>query len=289
MSKMKTIRLVIPQWQGGNNPAYHFGAELLAWLAPAGRCPVIHIPVSPPESNPLTNEGGIVGRQQVVAQLKLAQQVIAEHAPDKIVVLGGDCLVDLAPFAWLAEKYQDGLGILWIDAHPDVMTPAQFSHSHAHVLGALMGHGDAELTAAVTRPVAARQVLIAGLNDPSDYEVDFIQQHGINTCSPQEMKAGSRKIVEWIEKENITHLAIHFDLDVLNFKKFRSVLFANPDIDEQTYDGVGKGMLEIEEVMNIIQQMNDFTTIVGLGIAEHLPWDAINMRNMLASLPLLND
>jgi len=30
-----TLRLNMPQWQGGNLPAYHFGAELLAWLAPA--------------------------------------------------------------------------------------------------------------------------------------------------------------------------------------------------------------------------------------------------------------
>ncbi len=30
----KTIRLLMPQWQGGDNPNYSFGAELLAWLAP---------------------------------------------------------------------------------------------------------------------------------------------------------------------------------------------------------------------------------------------------------------
>ncbi|MEF0941145.1 hypothetical protein [Rhizobium sp. BR 362] len=31
----KTLRLQIPQWQGGNLEGYHFGAQLLAWLAPA--------------------------------------------------------------------------------------------------------------------------------------------------------------------------------------------------------------------------------------------------------------
>ena len=31
----KTLRLLMPQWQGGNNPPYHFGARLLSWLAPA--------------------------------------------------------------------------------------------------------------------------------------------------------------------------------------------------------------------------------------------------------------
>jgi len=30
----KTLRLLMPQWQGGNNPTYYLGARLLAWLAP---------------------------------------------------------------------------------------------------------------------------------------------------------------------------------------------------------------------------------------------------------------
>ena len=30
----KTIRLIVPDWQGGNKPEYYLGAELLSWLAP---------------------------------------------------------------------------------------------------------------------------------------------------------------------------------------------------------------------------------------------------------------
>ncbi|RMS43544.1 hypothetical protein ALP66_04865 [Pseudomonas amygdali pv. photiniae] len=29
--------------------------------------------------------------------------------------------------------------------------------------------------------------------------------------------------------------------------------------------------------------------VVGLGIAEHLPWDALALQNMLTKLPLLGD
>ncbi|WP_406671615.1 arginase family protein [Raoultella terrigena] len=286
MSTTKMIRLVMPQWQGGNNPAYQFGAELLEWLAPASQCPVVRIPVTPSET-PLVNENGIMGRTQVVSQLKAAQAALQAYSPEKVVVLGGDCLVDLAPFAYLAQKYNDSLGVLWIDAHPDVMTPAQFSHSHAHVLGALMGYGDADLTAPVTHPVAANKIMIAGLNQPNDYEKQFIAEKGINTCSPQDVKNGANAVSEWIKREGITCLAIHFDLDVLNYKNFRSVLFANPAAGEHDFDGIGTGQLEIFEVLALINQVDKLTKIVGLGIAEHLPWDAINMKAMLASLPLL--
>ncbi|MFH7423165.1 arginase family protein, partial [Pseudomonas syringae pv. tagetis] len=30
----KTLRMIFPHWQGGNNAPYLFGAHLLAWLAP---------------------------------------------------------------------------------------------------------------------------------------------------------------------------------------------------------------------------------------------------------------
>ncbi|MFS2221715.1 arginase family protein [Pantoea sp. B65] len=287
MTNAKTIRLVMPQWQGGNNPAYKFGAELLAWLAPETSSPVIHIPVAAADHS-LINENGIMGRQQIVNQLHGAQAAIKQHLPDKIVVLGGDCLVDLAPFAWLSERYNDNFGILWLDAHPDVMSPAQFSHSHAHVLGALMGHGDSDLTSVVSTPVAGNRVMIAGINNPNQYEKEFIAAQGINTCSPADVKAGFSTIREWINREGITCLAIHFDLDVLNYKNFRSVLFANPSANESDYDGIGKGQLEISEVVTLIKQVNELTTIVGIGIAEHLPWDAINLKTMLENLPLLN-
>lgn len=289
MGTSKTIRLLMPQWQGGNNPAYHFGAQLLAWLAPQANCPEITIPVKSPDNNALSNENGIMGRGQVIEQLHAARDIISEHSPDKMVILGGDCLVDLAPFAYLSEKYQDNFGILWLDAHPDVMTPEQFSHSHAHVLGALMGNGDKQLTSVVTTPVKANKIMIAGLNDPTDYEKDFISTNNINTCSPEEIKSNSDKIVNWIKSEKITHLAVHFDLDVLNYHNFRSLLFAMPDIDENTFAGVGKGSLEISEAISLISKANDSTEIVGVGITEHLPWDAINLKNMLSKLPLLND
>lgn len=43
----ETLRLIMPQWQGGNNPAYSLGAKLLAWLAPAANgTPQIEVPIT---------------------------------------------------------------------------------------------------------------------------------------------------------------------------------------------------------------------------------------------------
>src|SRR5215469_3672030 len=141
-----TMRLNMPQWQGGNDPGYHFGAQLLAWLAPAAKGPVETVSVPEPKAGEiLAVENGIVAREAVLRQAREARRAIEKHRPDRIVTLGGDCLVDLAPIAYLNTRYGGKLGVLWVDAHPDVSTPDMYPHAHAHVLGALLGRGDPDL------------------------------------------------------------------------------------------------------------------------------------------------
>jgi arginase len=64
---------------------------------------------------------------------------IDRHGPEAIVTLGGDCHVDLAPIAYLSERYGDDLAVLWVDAHPDIMGTDQVPYAYAHVLAMLMG------------------------------------------------------------------------------------------------------------------------------------------------------
>ena len=138
-----TLRLNMPQWQGGNEPAYRFGAELLAFLAPPADGPeeTIDVPY-PDEGATLETDAGIVGRAALLSQARAARAAIDRHSPERILALGGDCLIDLAPIAYLNERYGGKLGVLWVDSHPDVTRPEHFSHAHAHVLGMLMGEGD---------------------------------------------------------------------------------------------------------------------------------------------------
>src|SRR5262245_26463713 len=142
-----TLRLIMSQWQGGNLPAYYFGSQLLAWLAPAAKGPVETVPVQEPEASAaLGIENGMRARSIVVRQAREARQAIMKHQPARVLTLGGDCLVDLAPIAYLNQRYGGKLGVLWVDAHPDVMTPRDYPNAHAHVLGALLGRGDPDLT-----------------------------------------------------------------------------------------------------------------------------------------------
>jgi arginase len=285
-----TLRLHFPQWQGGNNKAYYFGAQMLSWLAPKANGPVVEVEVEAPrEDADLLLEDGIVGRAILLKQLAKAKQLIAERQPEKIVVLGGDCLIDLAPFSYLNEIHGGELAVLWVDAHPDIMTPAEFRHAHAMVLGNLLGQGDADFRSYVPVPLKPGNVMYAGINEMSDFEKNFIASHGLQFAGPHELQDSSETVLRWVKSLGGKKLAIHLDLDVLDPACLRSLLFAEPNIPADMYQGVAKGKMNIAQVVRLLDDVSQHIDIVGLGVAEHLPWDAIALKNMLGKLPLLRD
>ncbi|MDF5890347.1 arginase family protein [Pseudomonas syringae pv. syringae] len=283
----KTLRLLFPQWQGGNNPPYFFGAQLLNWLMPKASGPVEQVNVQEPDGEALPLEDGIIARSALLKQLHDARQIIERHRPERMVVVGGDCLVDLAPFAYLNERYDGELAVLWIDSHPDVMTPNEFPHAHAMVLGNLLGEGDADFTQVVKRPLKPANVMYAGVHSLLPNEVDVVNRLGLRIASPADVAQSSASVLQWLKDSGAKHLAIHLDLDVLDATFFRSVLFAEPGIPSNQYDGVAQGRVTMATVTRLIGDVSKVVDVVGLGIAEHLPWDTIALKNMLEKMPLI--
>lgn len=284
----KTLRLNMPQWQGGDEPAYRFGAELLRWMAPPHDGPEETVIVPEPDGGVQEIDRGIKARAALLSQARAARAAIERHNPDRIVTLGGDCLVDLAPIAYLNRKYRGTLGVLWIDAHPDVMSAAEFSHAHAHVLAMLLGRGDEAFTAEVPEKLIASRVMIAGMNAWTDTEGEILRALGVRHTPAVEITDNSQPILDWIRREGITHLAVHFDLDVLDPKHFSSLLFNKPGVPENTFDGIAQGTMKLEQVVRLLQEAGKVADMVGLAITEHLPWDVLRLKNGLADLPLMN-
>jgi arginase len=46
--------------------------------------------------------------------------------------------------------------------------------------------------------------------------------------------------------------------------------------------------MSFAEVVGLIADVSAHTNVVALGITEHLPWDAVNLKNMLAQIPILS-
>lgn len=287
VSESTTLRLLFPQWQGGDNPPYHFGAQLLNWLAPPHTGPSEEVPVHAPSEERLPVIDQIVDKTHLLEQADAARSIIDRHQPDRLIVLGGDCLVDLAPFAYLSEKYGDDLAVLWIDTHPDILLPGEWKNAHAMVLGNLLGIGDPDFVARVPSPLSPSQVMYAGLHDTLPHETSRIAEMGLRHASPSELRTSSAPVLDWLKETKPKYLAIHLDLDVLDPSGFRSLLFAKPGTGPDDFHGAAQGHMRIEEVVRLLSDVAELVEVVGIGIAEHLPWDALALKNMLAKLPLL--
>ena len=125
---MKTIRLLYPDHLSGGLDTYYFGANLLAHILPANENqPLLRVEIAPPDGKERTVKDGIRAREEVTEGIRRAAQVIEAAQPDKIITIGGNCIVSQAPFDYLHGRYSN-VGIIWIDAHPDAV-------SYTHLLG----------------------------------------------------------------------------------------------------------------------------------------------------------
>ncbi|MDA1530328.1 arginase family protein [Bacillus cereus group sp. TH260-2LC] len=280
----KIIRLIAPDWQGGNKREYYFGAELLSWLAPKNaNQKVIKLDVMEPKNEELKKENGVIAQSCVKQNVSRAANVLKEELPDKIITFGGNCLVSQAPFDYLHGKYGSDLGVIWIDSHPDVSTPKEFYHEHAMVLGNLLGAGDPELSKSVEFPFNSGQFLYVGLQKPLDLEVKLLKNLNLNYTVQDKKLLKLEEIQKWIKENNFTKIAIHLDLDVLDPELFRSLYFSEPGVTDFPSES---GKMTPKALLNILKGIFEENDVVGLTIAEFLPWDAINLKNILCKLDI---
>lgn len=281
------LRLNMPQWQGGDRPDYRIGGRVLAAIAPDPQGPQETVPVPASTGDKRPVEGGIVSRAALLEQIAAARTAIERHAPEAIVTLGGDCHVSFAPFAYLNERYGDDLAILWVDAHPDIMGPKQMANAHAHVLAMLMGEAASDFTDRAPRKVNPKKVLYVGLTETTPFETGFVEKHGMARLSPEDLAGSPEKVLEWVRAGGAKKIAVHFDVDVLDPALYDFLLFHDPSLAPDAFDGVAKGRMRFQEIASILNAVNAEADIVGLTIAEFTPWSMIELSRSLRALPLL--
>lgn len=290
-STMKTLRLLMPQWQGGDDGSgfpgqiYPLGARLLAWLAPQSNAPLIEVPVAPWTGAVPVKDGGVFWREQLLRQLRATRSILDAFAPDRVITFGGDCLISQAPFSYLVERYSGKIGIVWIDAHPDVTTPRDFDHAHAMVLGNLLGEGEPSMAREVKMRCTPEQVVLVGVDNVLPHERKTIDRLGIKTITSKEIAGSSQALAGWINDNRFERVAVHLDLDVLDPGFFHSLLFNNPGVEEHIE--AERGKTSLEEIARVLRDISAQATVVGMSFAEYMPWDALNLKKMLHALSFL--
>jgi arginase len=287
----RTLRLVWPQWQGGESHmvaelmpefpveqarrGYAVGSRVLDAILPEHSGPTIHVPVS--LSDP--TEGvinGIESRSDVLESLGTALDLLADADFDRVLTLGGECSVSVAPFARLAKMYGDDLAVIWIDSHPDVDTPeTDYDGYHAMAVTTLTGHGDKEIVDMLPATIATDHVALTGLHDWTEDAYAHVGQWGISAFAPDDLRQSAEPLIKWLSNIGASKVAVHIDVDAIDSNDAKLGLARVPN-------GLTRA-----DAHNIIIEVSQGFDIVGLTVAEFIPRSVLSIQQMLNGLPLI--
>ncbi|MDO4565081.1 MAG: arginase family protein [Clostridia bacterium] len=283
---MKTIRLLYPDYLSGGLDTYYFGAHLLAHILPKNHeQPLLKVELAPPDGVKRAVTDGIYAKSEVIDGIKSAMELIERAKPERIITIGGNCIVSQAPFDYLHGVY-DRLGIIWIDAHPDISSAKNgYPHAHAMALGSLMGYGDESLSALIKNGFfKPDEILYIGLQPMHDYQAEFLNNLKVDYRIRSKDFITEGELKGFLERFDC--ILVHLDIDVLDANLFHSTYFANKSL---TGDGSGGGKMTIEELGSILKFISENSKIVGFTIAEYLPFDEHRLHDMLSEIKLFSE
>jgi arginase len=137
--------------------------------------------------------------------IKHADLVIKTLEAGKIPLsLGGDHSMAVGSVSGLAEFYrrqEQKVGLIWLDAHSDINTPATSPSGNVHgmPLGAIMGLGPAELANIYnwSPKIAPENCVLVGIRDVDLHEKENIRRAGIHAFTMRDIdERGMRTVME---------------------------------------------------------------------------------------------
>jgi len=172
--------------------------------------------------------------------------------PNVPIVLGGDHSISIPVFQAQRERYRDQrLGVLWVDAHPDLCDVFTGSRlSHACVLRRALEFG-----------IEPQDVCLVGLRSWEEQEIDLIENGGLNVYTAALIaERGMKSIASSIYSKLSRCDAVHISLDI-------------DCLDPAFAPGTGipeAGGLTSREVITLIKSMQGLP-LVGLDLVEVAP------------------
>jgi arginase len=197
------------------------------------------------------------------------------------LVLGGDHSLAAGSVAATSEflrRDQKTLGLLWVDAHGDMNTPASSTSGNVHgmPLASLLGPEPAELSriGGFSPKVTPDRTVLLGIRNLDDREKELMRESGVHVFTMKDIdRAGIAAIVEQalaITGSGTGGIHVSFDLDVC---------------DPTIAPGVGtpvKGGLDYREAHMVMEMVADSGLLRALDLVEVNP--ILDDRNTTAIL-----
>ncbi len=196
------------------------------------------------------------------------------------LIMGGDHSMSLGTLAGVGlhcKEQGKKLGVIWVDAHPDMNTDESSPSGNIHgmPLAASMGIGAKALTTlgGDFTKVEPENVIIVGARDIDKGEAELIKRLNITTYTMYDIdKNGMVRITEGIistmKARGITHLHVSFDVD---------------SVDPSIAPGVGTpvpGGLSFREAHFLMEGLAESGMVASMDVAEVNP--ILDERNRTA-------
>ena len=181
----------------------------------------------------------------------LVRQKVAT-LPNVPIILGGDHSITIPVFQAQRERYKgQRLGVLWVDAHPDlcdVFADSRLSHACVLRRGLELG-------------IEPQDVCLVGLRSWEDQEIDLIENGGLNVYTAALIAdRGMKSVASSVYSKLSGCDAVHISLDI-------------DCLDPAYAPGTGipdSGGLTSREVITLIKSMQGLP-LVGLDVVEVSP------------------
>ena len=197
------------------------------------------------------------------------------------LVLGGDHSLAAGSVAATAEfvrRESKPIGLIWVDAHGDINTPASSTSGNVHgmPLAALLGPEPAELSriGGVTPKVLPEHTVLIGIRNLDEREKENVRASRVHVFTMKDIdRAGIASVVEQalaIAGKDTGGVHVSFDLDVC---------------DPTIAPGVGtpvKGGLDYREAHMVMEMVADSGLLRALDLVEVNP--ILDDRNTTATL-----
>jgi arginase len=195
------------------------------------------------------------------------------------LVLGGDHSLAAGSVAasasWLQRTESKPLGLIWVDAHGDMNTPATTDSGNVHgmPLAALLGNEPGELASIGSWPsVLATHTALLGIRNLDEREKEQIKASGVHVFTMKDIDRDGIAVVAEralaVASNSTGGIHVSFDMDVC---------------DPAIAPGVGttvKGGLDYREAHMMMEMVADTRRLVALDIVEVNP--TLDVRNTTA-------
>ena len=288
---MKPIHIIgVPLDLGGNSLGVDMGPSALRIAGLGERLsrlgfPVLDkgdLPAPIPETRERSDERKkFIGDIAHVCELLYDSSLASLTAGAMPIVLGGDHSLAAgsvgASTAWAMATKELPIGLLWIDAHGDMNTPATSLSGNVHgmPLAALLGPEPAELARiGASQKLQSAQTVLIGIRNLDEREKVAVRDSRVHVFTMKDIdRQGIASVVEQavgLAGQGTAGIHVSFDMDV-----------CDPDIAP----GVGtpiKGGLDYREAHMLMEIIADSGLLTALDLVEINP--TLDVRNMTAQL-----